>query len=182
MFRNVEAAKGLSPIGSSPDTHSALRSGQKGAIDLWPREIKQVEEEEEDWRKPVDHASAPSIKVAGRIAETIAAWLRDGLCLDRTSEDGTQYPIQAGDILILVRKRDNFIHALARDLKRLGVPVAGTDRLKLTAHIGIQDLLALARFCVQPKDDLSLAALLKSPIFGWDDDKDLFPLAYGRKG
>lgn len=182
VFRSVEAAKGLSPLGSSPDTHSSLRDGQRGAIDLWPREIKENVEEETDWRKPVDHASAPSIKVASRIAETIAAWLKEGICLDRTGADGAKTPIQPGDILVLVRKRDNFIHALARDLKRLGVAVAGTDRLKLTAHIGIQDLLALARFCVQPQDDLSLASVLKSPLFGWDDDADLFPLAHGRKG
>ncbi len=39
--------------------------------------------------------------------------------------------------------------------------------------------MALGRFVLQPSDDLSLAALLKSPLFGWDDDR-LFTLAYPR--
>lgn len=175
VFAGHEAAKGLSPIGSSPDTHASLRNQQSGAIDLWPREIAEKQDDEEDWRIPVDHASAPAIKVAARIANTIAEWLKQGVRLDRHNR-----PIKPGDILVLVRKRDRFIHALARDLKRLDVAVAGTDRLKLTTHIGIQDLLALARFCVQPKDDLSLATVLKSPIFGWDETA-LFALAYGRQ-
>ncbi len=36
--------------------------------------------------------------------------------------------------------------------------------MKLTSHIAVQDLMALARFVLQPHDDLSLAALLKSPL------------------
>jgi ATP-dependent helicase/nuclease subunit A len=46
------------------------------------------------------------------------------------------------------------------------VPVAGADRLSLSAHIAFDDLLALGRFCLFPDDDLTLAALLKSPFCG----------------
>ncbi len=69
-----------------------------------------------------------------------------------------------GDILVLVRKRDAFAGALARELKQSGsVPVAGTDRLVLPSHIAIQDLMALGRFALLPEDDLSLAALMQEP-------------------
>jgi ATP-dependent helicase/nuclease subunit A len=69
--------------------------------------------------------------------------------------------------MVLVRKRDRFIHALGRELKDRGIPVAGADRLMLTGHIAVQDMMAIARIVLQPDDDLSLAALLKSPIFGF---------------
>jgi ATP-dependent helicase/nuclease subunit A len=40
-----------------------------------------------------------------------------------------------------VRKRDAFVNALTRALKRRGnIPVAGADRLVLTSHIAVQDL------------------------------------------
>ncbi len=65
--------------------------------------------------------------------------------------------------------------------KRRGVPVAGADRLSLSAHIVFDDLLALGRFCLFPDDDLTLAALLKSPFCGLSDD-DLYALAKGRPG
>ncbi|MEM8700230.1 MAG: PD-(D/E)XK nuclease family protein, partial [Pseudomonadota bacterium] len=43
-------------------------------------------------------------------------------------------------------------------------------------HIAVQDLTALGRFMLLPEDDLSLAAVLKSPIFGLSDD-DLVEIA-----
>ena len=72
-----------------------------------------------------------------------------------------------------------------RALKLRSIPVAGADRLKLTRHIAVQDLLALARFVLLPSDDLSLAAVLKSPLVARDenrpiDDDDLFAIAYDR--
>jgi ATP-dependent helicase/nuclease subunit A len=66
-------------------------------------------------------------------------------------------------------------------LKHAGIPVAGADRLKLTEHIAIIDLMNLADALLLPEDDLALAVALKSPLFGLDDD-DLFALAYDRKG
>jgi ATP-dependent helicase/nuclease subunit A len=43
------------------------------------------------------------------------------------------------------------------------------------------DLLVLADALLLPDDDLGLATVLKSPLFGYDDDK-LFALAWNRKG
>ena len=70
---------------------------------------------------------------------------------------------------------------MIRELKRLGVPVAGADRMKLTDQLAVQDLIALADLLLMPEDDLALAVVLKSPLFGFDDD-DLFALAYRRSG
>ena len=48
------------------------------------------------------------------------------------------------------------------------VPVAGADRLVLTEHIAVMDLMALADALLLPDDDLALASVLKSPLFGLD--------------
>ena len=66
-------------------------------------------------------------------------------------------------------------------MKNAGVAVAGADRLVLTEHIAVMDLLALADALLLPQDDLALATVLKSPLFGLDEDA-LFHLAYNRKG
>ncbi len=84
-------------------------------------------------------------------------------------------------MLILVRRRGNAFDAVIQALKHANVPVAGADRLKLTEHIAIIDLMNLADALLLPQDDLALAVALKSPLFGLDDD-DLFQLAWGRKG
>jgi len=65
-------------------------------------------------------------------------------------------------------------------LKHANIPVAGADRLKLTEHIAIIDLMNLADALLLPQDDLALAVALKSPLFGLTDD-DLFALAWERK-
>ena len=84
-------------------------------------------------------------------------------------------------MLILVRRRNALFHEIIRALKRAGVPVGGADRLALSEHIAFQDLMALGRFARFPDDDLTLAALLRSPFCDVDED-GLFDLAYGREG
>jgi len=85
-----------------------------------------------------------------------------------------------GDVLILVRQRGALFGAIIRALKNAGVAVAGADRLVLTEHIAIVDLLALADALLLAQDDLALAVALKSPLFGFDDDL-LFELAWERR-
>src|SRR3546814_5141117 len=68
---------------------------------------------------------------------------------------------------------------LVARLHEEGVAVAGVDRLRLTAPLGVQDMLSLVRFALQPEDDLALATLLVSPLIGWSQDQ-LFELAHGR--
>jgi ATP-dependent helicase/nuclease subunit A len=84
-------------------------------------------------------------------------------------------------MLVLVRRRGNAFDAVIQALKHANIPVAGADRLKLTEHIAIIDLMNLADALLLPQDDLALAVALKSPLFGLGDD-DLFKLAWQRRG
>jgi ATP-dependent helicase/nuclease subunit A len=80
---------------------------------------------------------------------------------------------------VLVRRRNQFVGELLRALKARRIAVAGADRLILTEQLAVQDLVALGRFLLFPEDDLTLATVLKGPLFGIDDET-LFDLAYGR--
>ncbi|MCA3245208.1 MAG: double-strand break repair helicase AddA [Azospirillum sp.] len=168
---------GRKGVSQSEIAHRARRAGAGGRVDLWPLFLEDEKVARRHWDRPVDYEGTthPSTRLATAIASTLAAWIgRETLpALGRT--------VEAGDVLILVRKRDRFFEAMVKALKRAGVPVAGADRLVLGAEIAVMDLLALARFCLQPGDDLSLAEALKSPLFGFDDE-DLFALAHGREG
>jgi ATP-dependent helicase/nuclease subunit A len=90
-------------------------------------------------------------------------------------------PITAGDILVLVRRRNAFPAALVSALKARGVPVAGLDRMVLTEQPAIADLMALCDTLLLPEDDLALACVLTSPLGGLSDDQ-LMQLAAGRTG
>jgi ATP-dependent helicase/nuclease subunit A len=69
--------------------------------------------------------------------------------------------------------------AIIRALKDAAIPVAGADRLILTEHIAVMDLLVLADAILLEQDDLALATVLKSPLFGLSED-ELFALAWNR--
>ncbi|YBV95963.1 double-strand break repair helicase AddA [Phyllobacteriaceae bacterium JZ32] len=173
VFERPEAYRGLG-LEPGPTQHEAIRRDAPGEVEIWDMLTPQAVGEPDDWRVPVDHLAAPAVRLAEQIAATIRLWLDKGEIIP-----GQQRKLEPRDIMVLVRKRDQFMPALSRELKQRGVPVAGADRLKLTDHIAIKDLMALGRFVLQPADDLSLAALLKSPLFGWDDDR-LFALAHPR--
>lgn len=88
--------------------------------------------------------------------------------------------LQPRDVLLLVQKRSgNIMPYLAKVLKDYGLPVITGDNLTLADHIVVQDLLALAEFCLTPTHDLALANVLKSPLFNLTD-ADLLQLCPDR--
>lgn len=177
VFLDPANARGLTPVGGDI-VHASNRGREPGAVDIWEVIAAPPGLDEEDWTAPFDAVAeeAPINVLARRIADTLASWIGR----DTVTEKGKARPMEAGDVIVLVRKRDAFVNALTRTLKqRHNLPVAGADRLVLTKHIAVQDLMALGRFAVLPEDDLSLAALLKSPLFGISEDA-LFALAARR--
>ncbi len=178
VFANPAAANGLRWREETAIQHHADRMGEAGLVEVWD-----VEEEDptpqtdpfEPWTESVD-GSKPVDRLCRRIAATIKGWIDNQEMLVSQGR-----PIRAGDILILVRRRDPFTTPMFRELKRLGVSVAGADRMKLMDQLAVQDLVALADVLLMPEDDLALAVVLKSPLFDFNDD-DLFQLAHGRSG
>lgn len=147
--------------------HIPYRVDQPGKAEIWPLLEPVVREAVTDWRAPTEYLSEdnPKVRLARDIAAQVATWVAAGT--------------DPGDVLILVRRRGQLAAAIVTELKLAGVPVAGADRLVLTEQLAVMDLIALGRFCLLADDDLTLATLLKSPLYGFDDD-DLFALCHER--
>ncbi len=79
--------------------------------------------------------------------------------------------INYADIVILYTKRNNnfILPILTKDLKDNNIPVLGVDKLLLRSNIAILDLIALGQFILQHSDNMSLACVLKSPLFNLTD-------------
>ena len=183
VFEDPAAAAGLNPQGSQafPLRHVATRPAG-GCVDVWPLETSAAADEPDPWG-PVDAEPPQSAtrKLARRIAEAVRDLVRRGEAVhDRGAGAGAR-AARPGDVLILVRRRNALFHEIIRALKAADVPVGGADRLTLSDHVAFQDLLALGRFARFPDDDLTLAALLRSP-FCDVDEAALFDLAHGRGG
>ena len=173
-----EAARDGVALDGAEIRHQPFRAGHAGRVELWPALAQDEAAEAEPWALPViqESAVAPRARLARLIAHQIDHWLRNFALLDSHGR-----PIRAGDIMVLVRRRGGFVAELLRELKRLDVPVAGTDRMVLTAQLAVMDLMALGQFLLLPEDDLTLATVLKSPLIGLDEDQ-LFAVAQGRRG
>ncbi|AJY45205.1 double-strand break repair helicase AddA [Martelella endophytica] len=178
VFSLPENRKGLSAADEAT-VHISNRTGHPGMVEAWEMIAPAEVVDEEDWTAPFDATpeQAPAAILARRIAQRISRMIGN----DMLVEGDRERPVEAGDILVLVRKRDAFVNALTRALKSpYDIPVAGADRLKLADHIAVKDLMALGRFAVLPEDDLSLAAVFKSPLLDLSED-DLFAVAANRK-
>ena len=167
---------GLGSIADQRTVHQTARVGMPGLVEIWPPEEPEEQEEiDPDDEVDILPVTSTEVRLAARIAARIAHWLSSGNA--RFDDDGA--PIAAGDVMILVRRRNAFFECMIRALKSAGVPVAGADRLTLTEHIAVKDLLACAEASLSPEDDLTVAVVLKSPLIGLHDD-DLIAIAARR--
>jgi ATP-dependent helicase/nuclease subunit A len=173
IFRSVTTDEGGIP------PHIAVREKSPGLVELWPLIEPDEKREIEGWDAPFDETTetSPRVRLARRIARSVKAWIARR---DPVGDGDERHAVRPGDILVLVRQRGALFEAVIRALKEAGVPVAGADRLVLTEHIAVMDLIALADALLLPDDDLALASLLKSPLFGLNEEQ-LFTLAWDRK-
>lgn len=168
VFQPPAAHKGLTAHPEAP-VHEALPLAAPGVVELWETTRTDERKDVTPWDAPFDteRGASGNVKLAKRIARYVALARKKGRL--------------AKDVLILVRRRGVLFESIIRALKNEGVPVAGADRLMLTEHIAVMDLMALADALLLPQDDLALATVLKSPLFGLSEDA-LFDLAWERKG
>ena len=182
VFAQPDAFDGVR-FGEDLIEHLPARLGQGGVVEVWPPVDPQDEEAPEPWELPIaaQRVDSPRSRLARLIAHKIHYWT--------TSEAGANDPdawlasksrrVSPGDFLVLVRRRNDFVEELVRELKTLQVPVAGVDRMVLTDQLAVMDLVALGRALLLPDDDLTFAVVLKGPLIALTDEQ-LFDLAHGR--
>ena len=171
----IAAAGGL----GEDSVHLAFHETRPGRVDLWPVVPPAEAVDPGHWSDPVDlpGSSHHSVVLAQRIAQTVRRMVNS----ETIPAGNGRKRIGPGDVLILVQGRNALFHNIIRACKTAGLDVAGADRLKLAAELAVKDLVALLSFLALPEDDLSLAAALRSPLFGLSEAQ-LYELAAKRDG
>ncbi len=176
VFKDKAIAASVAADSDGFPPHIALPDAPPSEVDIWEPTVPDERREIEGWDAPFDQVSetSPRVKLARRIASTVRELVerREPVGIERRAA-------RYGDVLVLVRQRGELFEAIIRALKDAGVAVAGADRLVLSEHIAVMDLIALADALLLPEDDLALATVLRSPLFGFEDN-DLFAIAWDR--
>ncbi len=165
--------------------HRAFKADLPGRVDLWPVVEKVEDDEDGDWTDPVDRPGSRhhTVILAEQVACSIKRMIEQGETIPEDGETPGSFvrrKARPGDFLILVQRRSDLFAEIIRACKALGLPIAGADRLKVGAELAVKDLAALLSFLATPEDSLSLATVLKSPLFGWSEQA-LFDLAHRRQ-
>ena len=154
--------------------HDAARTMRGGSVTLWPP-VQQAADAPagSEWptTAPEGGEQTAPRQVAMRIAREIDSWIKA-----RRPLSGRGRAIGADDVLILVQTRGPLFQEIIRALRLFRIPTPGADRLNVTGHIAVMDLLALCDVLLNPADNLQLAALLRSPLFDVSED-ELFVLS-----
>lgn len=159
--------------------HIPHRTDFDGYVELIPL-AKAKKDESEDYIKPpveVVHISNAKINISDIVAKKIKHILDNDFI---STGKNSKRKVEPKDIMILVQKRDNSKYLIEK-LNEYNIPFSGQDKLNLSENIVVEDLISLIKFTLSPYDDLSLAEVLKSPLYNLTDD-DLFTLCYERKG
>lgn len=168
VFADKEVAAGvISP--DSPVEHIAVRAGEYGKVEIWPLYVAEKGNEVVDEDKllpPMEMTKKVSVRtqMAKKIAERIQQMISDS--------QNSENPLHYRDFMVLVRHRNAFVEEFIRECKKNNVNISGADKMVLSEQIAVQDLISLGKFLLLPNDDLSLAEILKSPLFNLTD-KDL---------
>ncbi len=109
-----------------------------------------------------------------REGDMVATQIRSLLGRPIHGADGIR-PLGYGDIMILLRRR---MHAASYEaaLCHAGIPYVGAGRGAFIKCLEVRDVMDLLRLLVSPLQDVTLAAVLRSPIFSASED-DLLALA-----
>lgn len=164
--------------------HRAFKPDLPGRVDLWPLVEPEDAPERAPWYDPTprQEVTPPKVLLARKIARRIRNMIETETIPEENRETGAveMRPVRPGDFLILVQSRTSGIfNEVITTCKAEGLDIAGADVLKLRSELAVKDLVALLSFLALPEDSLSLASVLRSPLFGWTL-AEVHALAQGR--
>lgn len=143
-------------------TTASQDTGQVLALPLIARPVRQQDgpdEESAAWRDSLSQPRVePEDSLRAQSCRQVAHWLAGRI----------HAGVQPQELMVLARKRAA-LSVLQAELRALGVPSEQPEEQRLGALPAVQDVLALVDALVSPGHDLSLARVLKSPLFGLDD-------------
>ncbi len=155
----------MQPLLEDFQAHATHREQDWGRVEIWPlieAEETPPEAQTAQLRNPLlqprpsrrdDRHYREARAITARIAQLVA--------------DGTA---DYDDVLILMRSR-TYLAAYEGALREQAIPYISLDRGTLLQSLEIRDLEALLLVLVTPHDNLSLAQVLRSPVFSASDDE-----------
>ncbi len=174
-------------------THSTHLQHLPGRTSLFP--LHELDTEDEDQaensgytqlRNPLLEPRPENLKTARfdeahLIADQIIRLVNDNVLITEKDEndDDRIRPIEYGDIMILMRNRTH-IGVYESVLRDRVIPFIGSQRGSLLDNQEIQDLEKLLDSLITPFNNLSIAQVLKSPIFA-ASDQDLLSISLMHK-
>ncbi|NRB11093.1 MAG: UvrD-helicase domain-containing protein [Rickettsiaceae bacterium] len=145
---------------------SPFRDQHSGKVELWPLVIYE-NKQQQFWPINAKQSNNNSkVILAKQIAEFITREIATKRVIASTGK-----VISASDFMIIFRTRDQFTREVIKALKAEHLEVSGLDRIFLLQNVAVLDLLSVAKFVVNPNNDLNLACLLKSPIIGLEEEE-----------
>jgi ATP-dependent helicase/nuclease subunit A len=172
LFAKPEVAAGVTAEGETVN-HLPFRAGEAGHVEIWPLTVAEADTQDDDTLPSAEMSK--NISSVTKLAQAVAQKIKTL----RAESLQNAKPLNFSDFMVLVQTRSGFVDEFVRACKNIGVNVSGADRLQLSKQIAVQDMISLGEFLLLPNNDLVLAEVLKSPLFGLTDD-DLITLCYGR--
>lgn len=165
IFEDKNVSRGVATAGSWVE-HAAVRVGEYGRVEIWPLMVAPKNDPaslEDKLRPPTKREKKVSVRtqMATKIAQKIKQMVEES--------KGSSRPYRYKDFMVLVRHRNAFVEDFIRTCKNENINISGADKMVLSEQIVVQDMISLGKFLLLPQDDLSLAEVLKSPLFGLTD-------------
>lgn len=157
-YGDAEALHPGRSAGTPPDSYIG------GGTDIELLDLADQSEKEEETGEDLDKTDLEARMIAGRIA----SFFRDGAQV--MEKDGTFRPIRYGDIVILLRAVDRKAPLLLQALRDQNIPAVCSQTDDFFASTEVQILWALLRIIDNPRQDLALAAVLRSYFVGLDEE------------
>ncbi|MCC7141313.1 MAG: UvrD-helicase domain-containing protein, partial [Candidatus Eisenbacteria bacterium] len=117
--------------------------------------------------------SRPAEREAAFVARHLPAWIAE-----ENQRRDPAAPLRYAQVALLLRTRSSAA-AFLEAFEQAGIPAALTESGSLLEERMVRDLRALLQVVANPRDDIALAAALRSPLFRWSDS-DLARLRLAR--
>ncbi|NMM13020.1 MAG: UvrD-helicase domain-containing protein [Rhodoferax sp.] len=159
-----EAAQADGYDGFRPHTTSSAEAGEVCKLPSIPRSARPAGAADADadaWRDSLTTPrEIPEETLRTLEARQAAHWIAQQLLRAK---------LQPSDVMVLSRKRVGLM-PLQDELRKLHIAAQIGEKTELIDCCEVQDIVALLDVLVSPQHDLSLARVLKSPLFGLGDD------------
>jgi ATP-dependent helicase/nuclease subunit A len=150
-----------------PPTHAASFAGSPIELHLMPKDVATAsdEEAEDGEAADLDRSQREAVLVGHRILEIVG----HRTVVDR---DGTSRPATFGDCVVLLRSMRFKADTFSRQLRAMGVPVHSESNTGYFEATEVNDVLSLLQVLDNGRQDVPLAAVLRSPLANLPDPED----------